>query len=170
MATSRVAQIAIFALTISWPPNPQIPTYGIYISSRGFSYDAYFEKAILSSSDTILSPKAAFLLALADTLATKLQAQYPDRIFYNLHRLPPTLWPKAFYFIEELELTSKPYNVVYARSNQLLTTVAHEVWATFQIAHILESDTLKRAGSWRLPEANWRQALVDSLWAKGLRF
>ncbi len=170
MGALRVVLIVIFGLIPWWRPDSQPPACGVYISSRGFFYDAYFEKVILSASDTILSPKAAFLLDLVDTLTEKLHNRYPDRIFYNLHRVPPSHWPEVIYFIEELKLISKPYSVVYARSNRLIATTAHDVRASFRIAQILGPDTVQRAGSWQLPAVSWRSALVDSLWAKGLHF
>lgn len=133
---------------------------GLYISSRGFTYDPYYEKAILSGGDTLLTAKAAFILSLVEAIG---QRTYPDTL-HNLHRLPPAKWPPVYYHISQLHLYAEKYPIIYARSNKIFTEEGHKLKAILTLQKIAFSDTLQKAVEFPLPASMaWREALIDSL-------
>ncbi len=132
---------------------------GFYISSKGFSYDPYYEKAILTNSDSLLLGKAAFILSLAQALCSQ---SSPDTL-RNLHLLPPGEWPPVYYQVSRLHLHAERYPILYARSNRLITEEGYKLKASVILQKVVFSDTVQRAYELALPVSGWKEALIDSL-------
>jgi len=160
MAPSLVIPIVIIGSFCFCTTKAQKISPGLYISSKGFTYDPYYEKAILSGGDTLLPAKAAFILSLVETIN---QRTYPDTL-QNLHRLPPAEWPPVYYLISHLHLHAEKYPIIYARSNKLFTEEGYKLKATLSFQKIAFSDTLQKTVEFPLPASTiWREALIDSL-------
>lgn len=132
---------------------------GFYISSRGFSYDPYYEKAILTNSDSLLLGKASFILSLAQAICYQ---SSPDTL-RNLHLLSPSEWPPVYYQVSRLHLHAERYPVLYARSNRLITEEGYKLKASVVLQKIVFSDTVRRVYDFPLPVSGWKEVLVDSL-------
>ncbi len=160
MAPSFVIPIVIIGSLCFCSTKAQKVSPGLYISSKGFTYDPYYEKAILSGGDTLLTAKAAFILSLVEAIS---QRTYPDTL-HNLHRLPPAEWPPVYYHISHLHLHAEKYPIIYARSNKLFTEEGHKLKATLILQKIAFSDTLQKTVDFPLSASmTWREALIDSL-------
>jgi len=132
---------------------------GLYISSKGFSYDAYYEKAILTNTDSLLLGKASFILSLVGAICNQ---SSPDTL-RNLHLLPPSEWPPVYYQVSRLHLHAERYPILYARSNRLITEEGYKLRASMILQKVFFSDTVQRAYELALPTTGWKEALIDSL-------
>jgi hypothetical protein len=144
---------------------------GIYFSSRGFSFDPFYKKAILSEGDTALTGKGFFLLQLADTIAHILQ----DTGFhgYNLHRHPeyapaiegakvPLSW-RGMVIFRSLTFKAIEEKAVFAQSNRF--RVEKYVILLYEAVGEVCTPAGKRPFRWQgeLPREGWRQALSQEL-------
>jgi hypothetical protein len=160
MALSLLIPIVIIGSFCFCTTKAQKVSPGLYISSKGFTYDPYYEKAILSGGDSLLTAKAAFILSLVEAIN---QRSYPDTL-RNLHRLPPAQWPPIYYHVAHLHLHAEKYPIVYARSNKLFTEEGYKLKATLIMQKIAFTDTLQKVVEFPLPASTtWREALIDSL-------
>ncbi len=132
---------------------------GLYLSSKGFTYDAYYEKSILTNHDSLLVGKASFILSLVNALCHQAS---PDTL-RNLHLVPPTEWPPVYYQVSRLHLHAEPYPILYARSNRLITESGYKLKASLTLQKVAFSDTVQRIYEYALPPSGWREALIDSL-------
>lgn len=166
-------QIAIFGSGCSLLLRGQ-DTVGIYFSSRGFSFDPFYKKAILSEGDTTLAGKGFFLLQLTDTMSYLLQqAGFPA---YNLHRHPeyasvveegklPPGW-RGFVIFRSLSLKAIEEKAVFAQSNRF--RVEKYVILLYDAIGEVGISAGKQLFRWQgeLPSPGWRQALVRELSAR----
>jgi len=155
----------------SWPRDKG-DTLGIYFSSRGFSFDPYYKKAILSRGGETLSGKAAFLLELADSLAQKTASKGWKGL--NLHRHPekapliqnPNLLPPAWVglvYIERLELRAASQNIVYAESNRLRSEVVRVLSCFVEGIFFTAEGARPLRATLPLPPEAWQPALIEAL-------
>ncbi len=153
-------------------PSPLSDTLGIYFSSRGFRFDPFYQKAILTTASEPLAGKAAFLLGLADTLETLLtEAGFPTR---NLHRYPhyapqlegteplPMHW-KGLLYVQSLQLHATPQRAVYAQSNRLRSEKYHRLEFTLNALYRGQTGVKTIGFRRELPQEGWRQALLEAL-------
>ncbi|MEN3041128.1 MAG: hypothetical protein ABDH66_06290 [Bacteroidia bacterium] len=172
MGRSSAALTVIIASFVSYNLRAQ-DTVGVYFSARGFSFDDYYRKAVLTSEEENLSGKAAFLLLLADTLATYIAA-YPHQIGLNLHRYPayreyietprplPTGWQRLIH-IQHMELRAVPQKAIVARSNRLHTERFYILSSTVKGIIFGAEKAEPFSFSVSLPPTGWRQALIQAL-------
>ncbi|MCS7162459.1 MAG: hypothetical protein NZ958_03915 [Bacteroidia bacterium] len=125
----------------AWSALEAQDTVGIYFSSRGFAFDPFYRKAILTNDSAYLAGKAVFLLRLGDSLAHAWRAE--GLVGVNLNRLPaaaeyvrsphtlPPTW-RALVLVQRLELKAQPLQAVYARSNRILTDAAYTLQARIE--------------------------------------
>lgn len=162
------------SLSAQWPENPSPPsdTLGIYFSSRGFHFDPFYQKAILTTASEPLAGKAAFLLGLADSLEAFLtEAGFPT---LNLHRHPhyaphlegtaplPAHW-KGLLYVQSLQLHATPQRAVYARSNRLRSEKYHRLEFTVSALYRDQERTKTIGFGGDLPSEGWRQAFLEAL-------
>lgn len=171
MVRSFAAQIVIIGSCVCWRLDAQ-DTSGVYFSARGFSFDNYFKKAILTTDEELLSGKAAFLLALGDTIAQEISSD--THICLNLHRFPrlagfiesasylPASWRGVFY-IQRLELRAEPQKAVFARSNRLYTERFYALSARIEGIYSSKQGTAPLNMYVELPSERWRIDLIHHL-------
>jgi len=152
-------QIAIIGSFCYCTAKAQKVVPGLYVSSKGFSYDPYYEKAILTNSDTLLPGKASFILSLAGAICYQ---SSPDTL-RNLHLLPPDEWPPVYYQLSRVHLHAEKYPILYARSNKLITEEGYRLKASVVLQGVVFSDTVQRAYEFSLPVSGWKEALIDSV-------
>ncbi|MCS6895432.1 MAG: hypothetical protein NZZ60_04705 [Bacteroidia bacterium] len=148
-------------------------TIGIYFSARGFSFDDYYRKAVLASEQEDLSGKAAFLLTLADTLASCFN-KLPHRVALNLHRYPsyrsyienpsqlPDGWTGLIY-IQRLQLLAVADKAVFARSNRLHTERFYTLSGIIEGVVFRSKEAEAFMLTVPLPSSGWRQELIQSI-------
>ncbi|RMF49691.1 MAG: hypothetical protein D6750_05795 [Bacteroidetes bacterium] len=155
----------------SWPPKAG-DTLGIYFSSRGFHFDPYYKKAILSRGEAELSGKAAFLLEVADSLAEKATQKGWQGL--NLHRRPekapliqnPNLIPSSWVglaYIQRLELYATPQKIVYAESNRFRSEVVPVLSCSVEGIVFTPAGARPFQATLPLPPETWQTALVEAL-------
>ncbi|MDT7942188.1 MAG: hypothetical protein RQ993_02825 [Bacteroidota bacterium] len=154
-----VAPIAIIGSFYCFTAKAQKLSPGLYISSRGFTYDPYYEKAILTTKDTLLPAKSAFLLSIVQAVGHR---TYPDTL-RNLHLLPPDEWPRGFFLVSLLLLYGGLFPMLYARSNKIITEEGHKLSASLTLRKVAFSDTVEKKVEFALPPTAWKEALIDSL-------
>ncbi len=152
----RIAIIGSFCCCIA---EAQKVLPGFYISSKGFSYDPYYEKAILTNSDSLLLGKASFILSLARAVCARSSLD----TLQNLHLVSPEEWPPVYYQVSRMHLQAEKYPILYARSSRLITEEGHKLKASVVLQKVAFSDTVRRAYEISLPSSGWKEALIDSL-------
>ncbi len=153
-------------------PSPPSDTLGIYFSSRGFRFDPFYQKAILTTASEPLAGKAAFLLGLADSLeAFLIEAGFPA---LNLHRHPryapylegtvplPARW-KGLLYVQSLQLHATPQKAVYAQSNRLRSEKYYRLEFTVSALYRSQEKAQTVGFGGDLPPEGWRQALLEAL-------
>jgi hypothetical protein len=153
------APIAIIGSFYCFTVKAQKLSPGLYISSKGFTYDPYYEKAILTTKDTLLPPKSAFLLSIVQAVGNRTS---PDTL-RNLHLLPPDEWPPVYYHVTHLHLHAEKYPILYARSNKIITEEGYKLSASLTLRKVAFSDTTEKRLEFALPPTAWKEALIDSL-------
>lgn len=171
MARLSVALIVIIGNGDWWSLRAQ-DTTGIYFSARGFTFDSYFKKAILTSDEEHLSGKGAFLLAIADSIAES--ATTPELQYLNLHRFPsfagyvespsrlPQTW-RGLLYIQRLELHAQSQKAVYARSNRLYTERFYTLSAQIEGIYFTSERPIPISITLELPAETWRSQLIANL-------
>lgn len=165
------ARIVIIGSCVWWLLKAQ-DTSGVYFSARGFTFDSYYRKAILTTDQELLSGKAAFLLTLGDTLAR--EATNDTHTCLNLHRFPglagylesPTRLPdhwRGLLYIQRLELRAEPQKAVFARSNRLFTERFHSLSAHMEGIYFGRAQAVPLDLRIELPSEGWREALIQTL-------
>ncbi|MCS7153707.1 MAG: hypothetical protein N2253_02375 [Bacteroidia bacterium] len=147
-------------------------TIGLYFSARGFRFDPYYQKAVLSSEDESLSGKGLFLLTLADSLAERLRTPFYHTL--NLHRYPslagyveapetlPVGW-KGLVYIRRLELKGQHQKAVFARSNRLYTERFYRLSFAGEGSYFAHGREIPFQFSEELPSEGWREYLLHRL-------
>lgn len=171
MARLFVALIAIIG-SGDWLSLRAQDTTGIYFSARGFTFDSYFKKAILTSDEEHLSGKGAFLLAIADSIAKG--ATTPHLQYLNLHRFPslagyvespsrlPQTW-RGLLYIQRLELRAQSQKAIYARSNRLYTERFYTLSAQIEGIYFTSEGPIPLNLTLELPTETWRSHLIATL-------
>ncbi|MCS7296983.1 MAG: hypothetical protein RMK19_07785 [Bacteroidia bacterium] len=171
MARFCVIQIVIIGSGGWWSLRGQ-DTVGIYFSAKGFTFDPYYRKAILTSDEEHLSGKALFLLLLADSLSKALAQR--ELVGINLHRYPqlvkyvehpyqlPQGW-KSLTYVQQLELQAIPYKMVVAKSNRLYPERLYELKVRVKGVRFAKEGEYPFQVQAVLPPQNWREALYEVL-------